>query len=232
LRAVAKRRMPAPLGAGRLQRRRGVSVEGRPDCRAGRDPVVCQRAIRAGAAPASVARQRRPANCCIRARQQPSRQQRDDRAAIASACGCRIKPFEKTRGTHAEVHFRAAVHDVLATSRLRATDEMAVFGTHPYKRSSVLARGFPTATPEGSRLRAEARAAEIDEEEKYAIGELLLHECECAHLDPIVCPLALLSGPSRHCRRPRVRALRRLNPGGRDSARSEDYQPRGPFRSG
>jgi hypothetical protein len=35
------------------------------------------------------------------------------------------------------------VHDVLATNRLRATDEMAVFGTHPYKRSSVLAWGFP-----------------------------------------------------------------------------------------
>jgi hypothetical protein len=41
------------------------------------------------------------------------------------------------------MHFRAAVHDVLATNRLRATDEMAVFGTHPYKRSSVLAWGFP-----------------------------------------------------------------------------------------
>jgi hypothetical protein len=57
--------------------------------------------------------------------------------------GCRIKPFEKTRSTLAEVHFRPAVHDVLATNRLRATDEMAVFGTHPYKRSSVLAWGFP-----------------------------------------------------------------------------------------
>jgi hypothetical protein len=56
------------------------------------------------------------------------------------------KPFEKTRSTLAEVHPRAAVHDVLATDCLRATDEMAVFGTYPYKRSSGLARGFPTAT--------------------------------------------------------------------------------------
>jgi hypothetical protein len=47
------------------------------------------------------------------------------------------------RSTFADVHFRAAVHDVLATNRLRATDEMAVCGTHPYKRSSVLAWGFP-----------------------------------------------------------------------------------------
>jgi len=57
--------------------------------------------------------------------------------------GCRIKPFEKTRSTLAEVNLRAAVHDALATDRLRATDGMAVFGTHPYKRSSGLARGFP-----------------------------------------------------------------------------------------
>ena len=64
-------------------------------------------------------------------------------SAAASACGCRIKPFEKTRSTLAEEHLRAAVHDALATDRLRATDEMAVFGTHPYKRSSVLAWGFP-----------------------------------------------------------------------------------------
>jgi hypothetical protein len=35
------------------------------------------------------------------------------------------------------------MHDVLATNRRRATDEMTVFGTHPYKRSSVLAWGFP-----------------------------------------------------------------------------------------
>jgi hypothetical protein len=66
-----------------------------------------------------------------------------EHATAPFACGCRIKPFEKTRSTLAEVQFRAAVHDVLATNRLRATDEMAVFGTHPYKRSSLLAWGFP-----------------------------------------------------------------------------------------
>ena len=54
-----------------------------------------------------------------------------------------MKPFEKARSTLAEVHLRAAVHDALATDRLRATDVMAVFGTHPYKRSSGLAKGFP-----------------------------------------------------------------------------------------
>jgi hypothetical protein len=57
--------------------------------------------------------------------------------------GCRENPFEKTRGTLAEGHLRAAVRDALATDRLRATDEIAVFGTHPYTRSSGLARGFP-----------------------------------------------------------------------------------------
>jgi hypothetical protein len=62
--------------------------------------------------------------------------------------GCRIKLFEKARSTLAELHLRAAVHDVLATERLRATDEMAVFGTHPFKRSSGLARGFPDSLVE------------------------------------------------------------------------------------
>jgi hypothetical protein len=38
------------------------------------------------------------------------------------------------------------VRDALATDRLRATDEIAVFGTHLYTRSSRLARAFPTAT--------------------------------------------------------------------------------------
>jgi hypothetical protein len=47
------------------------------------------------------------------------------------------------RSTLAEVHLSAAVRDTLATDRLRATDEMAVFGTDPCKRSSGLARGFP-----------------------------------------------------------------------------------------
>ncbi len=57
--------------------------------------------------------------------------------------GCREKPFEKMCSALAEGHLRAAVRDALATDRLRATDAMAVFGTHPYKRSSGLARGFP-----------------------------------------------------------------------------------------
>src|SRR5919109_1873890 len=57
--------------------------------------------------------------------------------------GCREKPFEKTRSTLAEAHLRAAAHDALATDRLGAADEMAVFATRPYKRSSGLARGFP-----------------------------------------------------------------------------------------
>ena len=64
-------------------------------------------------------------------------------SAAASTRGCRIKPFRRTRSTLAEEHLRAAVHDALATDRLRATDEMAIFGPHPYKRSSPLARGFP-----------------------------------------------------------------------------------------
>jgi hypothetical protein len=53
--------------------------------------------------------------------------------------------MSQASSTLAEVHLRAAVHDVLATNRLGATDEMAVFRTHPYKRSSVLAGVFPTA---------------------------------------------------------------------------------------
>jgi hypothetical protein len=62
---------------------------------------------------------------------------------LARRRGCREKPFEKTRSTLAEGHLRAAVQDALATDRLRAMDEMAVFGTHPYKRSSGIARCFP-----------------------------------------------------------------------------------------
>jgi hypothetical protein len=56
---------------------------------------------------------------------------------------CRIKPFRKTRSTFAEMHFRGAVHDALATNHLGATDDMAVLGTHPDKPSSAPARGFP-----------------------------------------------------------------------------------------
>src|SRR5215211_4429530 len=63
--------------------------------------------------------------------------------ATAHVRGCRKKPLEKTRSTLAEVHLRAVVHDALASDRLRATHEIAIFGTHPYRRSSGLARGFP-----------------------------------------------------------------------------------------
>jgi hypothetical protein len=42
-----------------------------------------------------------------------------------------------------ERHLRGPVHDALATDSLDATDDMVVFGTHPYKPSSALARGFP-----------------------------------------------------------------------------------------
>jgi hypothetical protein len=65
--------------------------------------------------------------------------------AVGAPCvgGCREKPLEKARSTLPDLHLRAAVRDAVATERLRATDEMAVFGTHPYKRFSALARGFP-----------------------------------------------------------------------------------------
>jgi hypothetical protein len=45
------------------------------------------------------------------------------------------------------------VHCALATGRLRSTDEVAVFGTHPYKRSSRLARGFPDSHVEEQHCR-------------------------------------------------------------------------------
>jgi hypothetical protein len=45
------------------------------------------------------------------------------------------------------MHLRGAVHDAIATDRLRATDEMEVFGSHPYKRPNALARGFPDSVP-------------------------------------------------------------------------------------
>ena len=74
-------------------------------------------------------------------------------ASAAIVGGCREKPFRKTRRTLAEVHLRGALHDALGTDRLRATDEMAVFGIRPYKRSSALARGFPTASSRTSTAR-------------------------------------------------------------------------------
>jgi hypothetical protein len=45
------------------------------------------------------------------------------------------------------MHLRGAVHDALATDSRDATDDLAVFGTHPYKPSSALARGFPDNHP-------------------------------------------------------------------------------------
>jgi hypothetical protein len=51
------------------------------------------------------------------------------RAAPVFVGGCREKPLEKARSTLPDLHLRAAVRDALATERLRATDEMAVFGT-------------------------------------------------------------------------------------------------------
>jgi hypothetical protein len=48
---------------------------------------------------------------------------------------------------------------------------MAVFGTHPYKRSSGLARGFPTAT-DGSESGAGLDRAPAD----AWISSWLLHE--------------------------------------------------------
>jgi hypothetical protein len=46
------------------------------------------------------------------------------------------------------------VKHALATDRLRSTDEMAAFGTHPYKRSSGLARSFPDSHVDKQRCRA------------------------------------------------------------------------------
>jgi hypothetical protein len=59
---------------------------------------------------------------------------------------------------------RAAVHDALATDYLCATDEMGVFGTHPYKRSSGRAGGFPD---------------NHDEQQKHTLAVLLLDEPGC-----------------------------------------------------
>jgi hypothetical protein len=52
------------------------------------------------------------------------------------------------------MHLRAAVHSPLATGRLCSTDEVAVFGTHPYKRSTGLARGFPDSHVEEQHCQA------------------------------------------------------------------------------
>jgi hypothetical protein len=61
------------------------------------------------------------------------------RRTLAVDGGCCIKPSEKTRRTLREMHARAAVRDDLATDRPHVTDAIAVFGAHPYKRSSGLA---------------------------------------------------------------------------------------------
>jgi hypothetical protein len=94
------------------------------------------------------------------------------RAAPARVGGCRKKPFKKTRSTLAEVHVSAAMHDALATDRLLATDEMAVLGTHPYRRSSGLARGFPDSVPGRRRppLRHENPCARIDAGEAWCVS--------------------------------------------------------------
>ena len=42
-----------------------------------------------------------------------------------------MKPFPKPRGTLAEWRTSAAERDDLTTEDMRATDAMAVFGTHP-----------------------------------------------------------------------------------------------------
>ena len=52
------------------------------------------------------------------------------------------KGLQKNRTALAEVHARAAVLDDLATDCPLATDEMPVFGAHPYNRSSELGRGL------------------------------------------------------------------------------------------
>jgi hypothetical protein len=87
----------------------------------------------------------------------------ETRSAPAVDGGCRIKPVEKTRSALAEAHVRAAVHDALATDYLCATDEMGVFGTHPYKRSSGRAGGFPD---------------NHDEQQKHTLAALLFDGCE------------------------------------------------------
>jgi hypothetical protein len=46
------------------------------------------------------------------------------------------------------VHLSAAVHHAHVTDGQRGTDEMAVLGTHPYRRSSGLARGLPDSHPQ------------------------------------------------------------------------------------
>jgi hypothetical protein len=51
------------------------------------------------------------------------------------------------------------VHDALAKDRLHARNEMAVFGTHPYERSSGLARGFPDSHHATQECRSSSTAA-------------------------------------------------------------------------
>jgi hypothetical protein len=60
--------------------------------------------------------------------------------ATPFACGCRIKPFGKTRSTLAEAHIRVAC-TTLARNRLGATDEMAfsepTLTSHPARSPGV-----------------------------------------------------------------------------------------------
>jgi hypothetical protein len=53
--------------------------------------------------------------------------------AASFARGCRIKPPRKSRRALAERYASAAVSDELGTDDMHATDEIAVFGTQPYK---------------------------------------------------------------------------------------------------
>ena len=52
-------------------------------------------------------------------------------AAAGGPGRCRVKPSLKSHSALAEVRARGAVRHDLPTDRLRATDEMAVFGDHP-----------------------------------------------------------------------------------------------------
>jgi hypothetical protein len=62
---------------------------------------------------------------------EPRAGRRGPAGATASRGGCCIKPSLKSRSAFAEVHARGAERDDLASDRVRATDEMAVFGAHP-----------------------------------------------------------------------------------------------------
>ena len=79
--------------------------------------------------------------------QPESSRERRSRRSPAFACGCRIKPFRRTRSTLAEEHLGAAV---LAPTPSRRTacvrrTRWPFSEPHPYKRSSPLAGVLPAA---------------------------------------------------------------------------------------